>query len=346
MKNPTFTKSPRFSMRRQVWSVTTMLLFAACGAAGSKDSSSISASVDQEFGALTEDAELPADEQTNEAVTELEETEAPAEAPAVDEAEALPPEVASNTRALYALRLTWGNFPLNRSLAGQPVDYSGTVAISDGALVKPRGVRLERARQADGIVRPRTSKEVVDLTSTITVAADGVHMLVAASEEDATLSIQLGTQYSETIALSGLAKLVKTAPSATAGQEVRVSLHKIRRAKLPDCMSGTLLGRWVKKTAPNGKELNTAGGFVMNTSGERIGKFFAIAGTNQAGENVAFFKIISRGAFVARGKGSYDPSAKTFTASLHKAGLNVGSFERRVHGVVGCHRRWRHHWFI
>lgn len=302
----------------------------ACGQnPGSKTGAEFAAesAVDQEFGALTEDDTLPEEQGTAAATDGLESQEG---MPVEDGNEGLPADLPANTKAVYALRLAWGNFPANRALAGQPVNYSGTISVSSGALLKARGFRLERRVQGDGIVRPREDKAILDLASTITVAADGVHLLVAADTDDATLQVTLGgkdgapIQYEETFTLSGLKELQKSVPSATANQEVRVSLHRVRKQQIEGCHSGTLIGRWVKKDGAK-RDLNTAGGFLLDSSGAKVGKFFAVAGKNKDGAPVMFVKLIARGKFVARGKGSYDAEAKTFSVELWKGGAQVGT---------------------
>lgn len=309
-----------------------------CGAGTNTGDGSTTAGItvsalDQNFGALTEDPTLPEDEDTEEAVAEAEETEAPAEAPSeVDAQPTLPPELEADTRALYMLRLAWGNFPANPALSGSPVEYSGSVSLDEGVLLGVRGVRFERNKQGDAIVRPRTAKNSVSLESIITVASDGVYMLVAAKTDTAKLTITLGgtdaaaIQYEETIELAGLKELVKTEPSATANQEVRISLRRVAKAKVPNCASGTMMGRWVQKTKGAAeRDFAKFGGFLLDDAGNRVGKFIGLAGLNKAGEPVAFAKFVARGKLVARAKGTYNAAAKTFSFTLHRGDEEIGT---------------------
>ena len=318
-------------MKSLALSLSFILL--ACGASASSDpaialeDSQLQSALEADAGGFSEDAEDPTPAVAAEESAELDEGEANADPDPAMPPELLPEEAA---RGAYFVRIAWGNFPVNRSNAKNVVDYSGSLTVdADDGL---RRVRAWHFEPRDQIERPRTSKSAIAFASHITVASDGLHMLVLTSEGASTLTVNLGgeggapVQFEKSYTLDPATHLREANPSATAGQEVRIAIDRIEKPADPECADGTLVGRWNKRRTPNGRDLFVLVGRVLSDDGKVIAKVGGIAGVRKNGEHVWFMKIVGRGRLVGLMKGTYDPAAKTFTGTVYGRGrVEAGS---------------------
>lgn len=310
------------------------LTLIACGSqSGSSPSiyandSAMQSALESDTIPLAEDAEdpTPATTEAADADADLDNGET-AEAPSdmaepVEELPELTPEEAQ--KGAFFVRIAWGNFPINRDNAKNVVDYSGSLTVdADDAL---RRVRAWHFEKRDQIQRPRDSKSQVAFASHITVASDGLHALVLASEGTSTLVVKLGDQFEKSYVLNGDTLHIREVnASATAGQKIRVAIDRIKRRPLQGCPEGDLVGRWIKKTAKDGREITALVGRLMSEDGRVLAKLGGIAGERKNGEHVFFMKIGGRKGFVGLVKGTYDPSAKTFTGKVMRGQQEIGS---------------------
>jgi hypothetical protein len=194
-----------------------------------------------------------------------------------------------NTNTIHYLLLAWGN--LRRANADgtddttTPQDFSGTLSVTDGALVVVRKVRMEEA-QGDGVL-PRTDPKLVEWTSTIYGGVDGMLVKVIAPA-DATITLTgAGQTIAKTVAELDLSYGVVDVP----GTEDALAWAAAAVDKSGGCAHGYMVGRWNKRLAIGG----VFRGRWVSADGELRGHMRGIFGQRRDADQVFFGKWIGGG---------------------------------------------------
>jgi hypothetical protein len=313
----------------KTYALTLSCILVACGApAGGNTSPSLYQAADQSLesalelddGGLREDTGMPVIPSDDAALAD-DDLAAAAEAPAdsdVADVPAVPPEVTEveTQKGAFIVRLQWGNFPNNAANRNNPVDFSGDIDVSaDDTIRRVRSWHFERK---DQIQRPRDSKSEVAFTSVIGPASDGMHALIVTAEGATSLHVKLGAQFEKTFALDATTMRIREVDAAaTAGLKVRIAIDRVKKRPSLNCDAGLIDGKWIKHTTGSGKEISVLVARLMAADGKVFAKIFGFAGEKKDGSHVFFMKAVGRGRLVGVAKGTYDPSAKTFSGTVY-----------------------------
>jgi hypothetical protein len=254
--------------------------------------------VDQTYGAITTTDDAP---MFGEAGTFGEEGAADAD-PAATDALATDPAVPPAEQAakkIHFLALAWGHVrAATDETLDKPAakDFSGSLSISQGAVVVVRKLRMEPV-QGDGVL-PRTDVKLVEWKSTIYNGVDGL-LLKLLGPEEATVTLKLaGQTVTKTLADLDLAQGGVEIP----GTEDGLVWAAAAVNKGQGCAHGYLFGRWHRRV-PRGGVFR---GKWVGADGALHGHLRGIFGTRKNGDNVLFGKWISSdGAFKGLLAGTY-----------------------------------------
>lgn len=159
---------------------------------------------------------------------------------------------ADPTRHVTFLRVTWGNLARNlpdSTGAFPPLDWSGNLAVSRGALLINNLIRFERE---DSLVRPRTDPKVVAWHSLTRGGVDGLLLRVITGDSvGAGDTITLTTpQVTVSFPLATLATLDTLLSTDNSGNGV--SLTAVPDDRRDECAGGLLDGVWREGLADGG----------------------------------------------------------------------------------------------
>jgi hypothetical protein len=232
------------------------------------------------------------------------------------------------------VRIVWGRLEgeggaLESPLA--PLDWTGGLSVSDGALVVKHTILFERRLQGDHLL-PREDRRHVEWVSHTGRHIDGIVVCLLSRPDS--LGQVAGTlefrtpQLSRSFEIAALAGLDETVLTDDQGNGVHFSA--LTREPL-DCPSGFMAGRWFHVP-------DTAGGFFrglwLTESGRVRGFVMGRFGRNDAGEHVFAGKLIALDGRI-RGlcEGTYTPNGDgTGTYAGHwanRAGTRMGEMAGR-----------------
>lgn len=274
--------------------MTLLLNLAGCGG----DEQINLGDVDKTYGALSTTDEAP---QFGENGAFSEQGAAEAD-PAATDALATDPAVAPAEQAakkIHFLALAWGHLRAATDEAlDKPAakDFSGSLSISQGAVVVVRKLRMEPV-QGDGVL-PRTDVKLVEWKSTIYNGVDGLLFKLLGPEE-ATVTLKLaGQTVTKTLAELDLTQGGVEIPGTEDGLVYAAAAVN----KGQGCEHGYMIGRW-HRLAPRGGVFR---GKWVTADGTLRGHLRGLFGTRKSGEDVFFGKWISNdGAFKGLLAGSY-----------------------------------------
>jgi hypothetical protein len=277
--------SPRM-MKRTSFAFAGALLASAAGCmtATTDEEATTQAAIEQPDGGLT---------MTDEAPTFGDpaafETAAIEQAAAVDDSAAADPTVtamiAQTGAAQLRVAIVWGHLPPDPTITAV-TDWSGTIAVSRGALIVRRTIGFEAATDR---LLPRADVRTVEFDSKTRPFADGLALTIVDPSPDpaAPLTLTYTPANGATPIVYAAADLVKGPISVDVGsggdRMVAVALHH------DACAHGFLRGRW--RAFRDG-----LGGFlgeVADEDGTPIGHLRGIWGTRKSGEQVFFGKYIA-----------------------------------------------------
>jgi hypothetical protein len=275
------------------------LALTACdGGEPTSELSDTDANLSSGFGGQTTSSEAPSFGDTAFAATDL----ATAPTDVADTATTGTPAIdgAARLRVLVA----WG-FPKPQPEATQVVDWSGSIAVTNGAL---RVVRRWHFEPNDDVIRPRTDIHTVEFTSHTRPASDGLLLEgftgPRLNPTNSTVALTFTSPViTDTITLEKGMRLSEVVPVDAAGHVL--SFHVIR----PDtdaCHEGFLRGHWTVDGAVGDRELGTLVGRMETSDGTLRGELKGVFGKRKDGRSLFFAKVIdANGQFVALIAGTY-----------------------------------------
>jgi hypothetical protein len=227
----------------------------------------------------------------------------------------------------FALRILWGQLEGNRD-ATEPVDWSGSISVSSGAVAALRTIAFEFPN--DHLLRRENRQELGFVSHTLP-HFDGLLLVIKEDgDPEATLTFATGPMR-ETFRLSELREIDTVIPVDRAGNAV--SLTGIGLDFDPACPHGGLRGRWVQRTAERG----VFRGAWVTALGLPIGHVRGHFGINDEGRRVWFAKIIDRaGDVIGLARGAWEPSDDL----KRPGGVFAGHWVARageIRGAVGGH---------
>ena len=241
--------------------------------------------INEEYAGITTSDEEPlfGEEQLFASISATEADPAFADAVANDPAVKAQEEAALQ---VYYLFLAWGDLrgemPASERQGLRPQDFSGSLALSDGAIVVVRTARMERFA-GDGIL-PREAPQLVEWKSTILAGIDGMLVkLIAPAEAAVTVSVA-GQTVVKNVADLHLAHGFVDVP----GTSGALAWAAVRVEKVGGCAHGYLAGRWHRLAAQGG----VFRGRWLAADGGLRGHMRGIFGTRRNGDNVLFGKWI------------------------------------------------------
>lgn len=284
--------------------------FVAVGCSGDSGSGSIDTGetdLNSEYGGYTTSNEAPAfgDPELAKAMG--------ADEPVIDP---LYPAVAldsldDGTRTVYALALRWGQLE-GDSTVTDLTDWSGSLSLAYGGMPVRQLIRFERGQ--DYIVRPRTSRTLLEWVSFTSVHFDGLLVLIVDPPVDSDtmpgpnqLVLTL-PQYSRTFSMDELASLEELIDIDASGNQLAINARKL---ELTACGEGPMEGVWrLNPSRRNGEFF----GRWMTDDGVFGGHLRGHFGVRSDGSHVFFGKVIGvSGRFegLLRGTWGVDPADST-----------------------------------
>lgn len=192
-------------------------------------------------------------------------------------------------RDVYALVLRWGQLE-GDSTVTTPTDWDGSLEIEYGGIVLRQVIRFEPGQ--DYIVRPRTSRRLLEWVSQTSVHFDGLLVLVVdppvdddsvAGPNQLVLTLP---QYTRTFSMAELENLAEIVPIDNLGNELAINA---RRLELTTCGEGPMDGIWrLNPSHRNGEFF----GRWMNEDGAFGGHLKGHFGIRGDGSKVFFGKAI------------------------------------------------------
>jgi len=185
--------------------------------------------------------------------------------------------------ARHRVLIAWGRMPPDLD-ATTARNWSGTLAVSRGALVVGRTIGFEDATDA---VLPRTSIDAVSFESVTKPFADGLLLRVLDPDpaQGAPHITYTSADASHTYDLD-LSQLANGPLVVDAGDGFKVVAIALRDGDA--CDHGFMRGRWVALRP----QLGVYRGVVANAAGDPIGHLRGIWGTRANGDKVMFGKLI------------------------------------------------------
>ena len=283
--------------------------FAAMGCSGDRSAESTTTGdndLNSEFGGYTAADEAPAfgDPQLAAAMADEPVYDDPAiSADALDSLEL----GASN---VYVLALRWGQLE-GDSTVTTPTDWSGSLQLTYGGMAVRHLIRFEPGQ--DHIVRPRTSRTLLEWVSLTTVHFDGLLLLIVdpvdSNLEQPSNSLVLTLpQYSRTFTMDDLASLEEVVDIDPSGNQLAINAGKL---DLVACGAGPIEGVWRLNRSQRGGEFF---GRWQSEDGVVGGHVRGHFGTRPDGNRVFFGKAIGwHGRFegLLRGTWGSDPGDST-----------------------------------
>ncbi len=156
---------------------------------------------------------------------------------------------------VYALQIIWGRMVFDTTLDSaaiadiDPIDWSGSLSIDDGAMLLRRLIRFEPATDS---ILPRTDRKLVEWVSQTTVHNDGIFVNLYIPPSTATvietITFETGP-LTQTFAISDLAKLDTILYLDDSVNAVAFRAHKLYRN---GCPKGFLEGQWGRDSTGQG----------------------------------------------------------------------------------------------
>ncbi len=337
---------PFLAMALMVWAV-------GCSSNPSEPDAADTPNFTDEFGGYTTAAEAPGfgDSELIAAEAEEEEIDDPLEAS---------PEVSQladdSKAAAFHFRAIWGQIPCDSTVT-EVTDWSGSLSVSDGALLVRRLIRFEAGEDS---LLPRTDRALVEWSSYTTIHNDGIafDILVPArlttydtswvqdgedsvvvidtvAPEPFSLTFETGP-YTRVFDLADLAALDTV---VTLEDSSRVAFQGFQMFR-DGCPRGVMNGRWGFDEDGNGEFV----GLWTNRYGRLIGYLRGHFGENDEGERVFYGKCIDQlGNFEGLIKGDWAPNPNEHAngnAFKHGGGKFRGKIynaQRTAVGVVKGH---------
>lgn len=235
----------------------------------------------------------------------------------------------------FVVRILWGQLRGNRD-ATTPIDWSGSVQVSEGALGVLRTIAFERP--GDHLL-PRENRQTVGFVSRTLPSFDGLLLVVRAAPPDsgapsvsgdATLRFAT-TPFTGEWSLSELRGANLVIPVDDLGNAVSITAMPVRRDH--PCPNGFVRGHWMVREGERG----LLQGLWMGPDARPMGHLRGHFGVNEAGERVWFAKILGRGGrLIGLARGGWAPSEDP----AQPGGTFAGHFSARegeVTGNVGGH---------
>jgi hypothetical protein len=156
---------------------------------------------------------------------------------------------------VYALRIIWGRMEFDTTLDSaaiadiSPIDWSGSLAIDDGAMLLRRLIRFEPATDT---ILPRTDRKLLEWVSMTTVHNDGIFVNLyippSAATVIETITFETGP-LTKTFAISDLEKMDTVFYLDDSVNAVAFRAHKLERN---GCPKGFLEGHWGRDSSGQG----------------------------------------------------------------------------------------------
>lgn len=232
------------------------------------------------------------------------------------------------------VRIVWGMLDGQRdSLESDvaPLDWTGGLSVSDGALVVKHTILFERRLQGDHLL-PRADRQQVEWVSHTGRHIDGIVVCLLSKPDSlgqvaGTLTFQT-PQLSRTLDIAALDGLDETVLTDDQGNGV----HFTAMAREPlACPTGFMAGRWVHASSTDGGFFR---GLWLTESGRVRGFVKGRFGVNEAGEHVFAGKLIAvDGRIRGLCGGSYTPNGDgtgTYEGQwVNRAGTRMGEMAGR-----------------
>lgn len=236
------------------------------------------------------------------------------------------------TGAAFLVRLSWGQLQGNRSSTAV-TDWSGSIHVDQGAFGVLRTVGFERL-QGDHLVMPRADRRSLEFVSHTSTRFDGLLLIVrpnvpvsgSASAATGNLSFATGP-FTQSWTFDELRTAHLVIPVGDAGNAVSVAGMPLRPRPAADCGQGFVRGAWAhRETAADAAVRGFFRGVWVLDDGRPIGHIRGHFGTNDAGDNVWFGKIIARdGHALGLARGTYVPNPDPAVAGGSFSGNIVSS---------------------
>lgn len=229
----------------------------------------------------------------------------------------------------FVVRILWGQLRGNRD-ATTPVDWSGSVQVSNSAVGVLRTIAFERP--GDHLL-PRQDRQTVGFVSHTLPSFDGLLLVVRALPEGtgdgigsaANLRFETGP-YTGEWALSELRGADLVIPVDDLGNAVSITAMPVRRDA--PCPNGFVRGHWMVREGERGR----IRGLWMGADARPLGHLQGHFGVNEAGERVWFAKIVGRGGrLIGLARGGWTPSED----AAQPGGNFAGHFSAREGEVTG-----------
>lgn len=229
---------------------------------------------------------------------------------------------------VYAVQLLWGHLE-HDSTETQITDWSGSISVDLGAIIALRLIRFE---QADYIVRPRTSRQVIDFVSHTDVDFDGILVYVydpnpLEHDSENVLTITTGP-YTNSFAMHELVDIETI--TDVGNNQFSINAFKLEHI---ECGEGFLEGKWVRPASDRGK--GTFVGRWFSQDGLLLGHVHGHFGTRDDNAQVMFGKWISAaGLFRGFLRGEWTSGTEEDPADTEN-GSFAGSVYNRDRVVIG-----------
>jgi hypothetical protein len=197
--------------------------------------------------------------------------------------------LAKNSEAVsYRVLVLWGHLPQYRDFehggaAPDPIDWSGSISVDEGAIGVKRKVKWDTRDELD----PKASKNEVTFTSHTRPMVDGL-LLHVVLPKGTSKQVHIKTAALTTdIDLAG----IDTASTGAIGlKDGRNGLAYAAFRDVPDCKQGILFGKFIQA----GREAGELRGRVFSGSGEKLGHTRGIWGERpKDGRSVFFGKYVN-----------------------------------------------------
>lgn len=232
-------------------------------------------------------------------------------------------------RDIYALMLRWGQLE-GDSASTTPTDWSGSLELTYGGIVVRNLIRFEQGQ--DYIVRPRTSRTLLEWVSVTTVHYDGILVLVVDPPVDPD-SVPGPNQlvltlpgYTRTFTMEELSSLAEIVDIDAAGNQLAINARSLDHTL---CGEGPMDGIWRFNPSGRGGEFF---GRWMTSDGIFGGHVRGHFGVRSDSSRVFFGKAIGvDGRFAGLIRGTWgvdpiDPATGWFEGDwASRTGLAVGT---------------------
>lgn len=236
------------------------------------------------------------------------------------------------TGAAFLVRISWGQLRRNPSATGM-TDWSGSIHVDQGGFGVLRTIAFERL-QGDHLVLPRTGRQALEFVSHTSTHFDGLLLIVrpnvpvsgSALAAAGNLSFA-SAPFTQSWTFDELRTAHLVIPVGDAGNAISVVGMPLRPRPAVGCGQGFVRGAWAhRETAAGTPARGFFRGVWVLDDGRPVGHIRGHFGTNDAGDNVWFGKIIARdGRVLGLARGTYEPNSDPAVAGGSFAGHIVSS---------------------